>query len=68
MHSTMSRKVAAVTDGLSNTMMITECARPALRYRTRRRIQVPNTVTKDGWGWADPGFSGAPSTEPLMMA
>lgn len=59
MHSTMSRKIAAVTDGVSNTLMITECAgRPSV-YRTRRRIQVPNTVTKDGWGWADPGFSGA---------
>jgi prepilin-type N-terminal cleavage/methylation domain-containing protein/prepilin-type processing-associated H-X9-DG protein len=59
MHSTMSRTVAQVTDGLSNTMMIAECAgRPSV-YRTRQRIVVPNLVTKDGWGWADPGFSGA---------
>lgn len=59
MHSTMSRTVAQVTDGVSNTFMILECAgRPSV-YRTRQRVIVPNTCPKDGWGWADVGFSGA---------
>lgn len=59
MHTTMSRTIANVSDGLSNTMMIAEAAgRPAI-YMTRKRTMAPNVVTKDGWGWADPGFSGA---------
>ena len=59
MHTTMSRKIAQVTDGVSNTFMILECAGRPTFYRTRQRQAVPNQVTKDGWGWADPGFSGA---------
>lgn len=68
MHSTMSRRVAQVTDGLSNTFMIVECAGRPTFYRSRQRVvaTVPSganmgavLMNKDGWGWADPGFSGA---------
>lgn len=63
-HSTMSTKLAQISDGMSNTFSLVECAgRPSL-YRGRNHVQVsqsnPATYTpKDGWGWADVGNSGA---------
>ncbi|MCX7664589.1 MAG: DUF1559 domain-containing protein [Gemmataceae bacterium] len=48
--------IAAVTDGLSNTIMIGEDAgRPNLVQQGRDT----GAITADGWGWADPdcGFS-----------
>jgi len=59
MHSTQETKIAQIIDGTSNTMMIAECAgRPGV-WRSRQKIQIPGIVTKDGWGWADTGNSGA---------
>ena len=59
MHTTQETKLAQITDGLSNTMMIAEDAgRPSL-YRSTQRILQTNAVTADGWGWADTGNSGA---------
>jgi prepilin-type N-terminal cleavage/methylation domain-containing protein/prepilin-type processing-associated H-X9-DG protein len=59
MHSTKETKISEITDGMSNTLMIAECAgRPGV-WRSRLKVQVPGIVTKDGWGWADTGNSGA---------
>ncbi|MFO1020868.1 MAG: DUF1559 domain-containing protein [Planctomycetales bacterium] len=51
-----STRVAQITDGMSNTMMVGEDAgRPAI-YRAGKDTGL---FTKDGWGWADiqGGFS-----------
>jgi len=59
MHSTQETRIAQITDGLSNTMMIAEDAgRPSL-FRSTQRILDTTRVTADGWGWADTGNSGA---------
>jgi prepilin-type processing-associated H-X9-DG protein len=65
LHSTMATRLGQVTDGLSNTFMVVECAgRPGL-FRSNKRQQVHGRVSgstfspKDGWGWADTGNSGA---------
>ena len=64
MHSTMTTKLAQVTDGLSNTFMLVEDAgRPGL-FRSNKRQQVQGLTAAtfhptDGWGWADTGNSGA---------
>jgi prepilin-type processing-associated H-X9-DG protein len=59
MHSTQETKVAQITDGTSNTLMIGEDAgRPGV-WQSRQKIQFAGTVTADGWGWADTGNSGA---------
>ena len=65
LHTTMATKLGQVTDGLSNTFMVVECAgRPGL-FRSNKRTQVHGRVSgstfspKDGWGWADTGNSGA---------
>ena len=50
-------RAADISDGLSNSIMIAECAgRPQLWLVG---IPKPNKHTSDGWGWADPdtGFS-----------
>ena len=42
--------IAAITDGMSNTMMCVEDAgRPAIQILAT----ATGTTTKDGWGWAD---------------
>ncbi len=59
MHSTLATPIAAIVDGTSNTMMIVEDAgRPGI-WMGKTRQQLAGTVTKDGWGWADTGNSGA---------
>jgi prepilin-type N-terminal cleavage/methylation domain-containing protein/prepilin-type processing-associated H-X9-DG protein len=63
MHSTQETKVSQITDGTSQTLMLGEDAgRPGV-WRSRMKIQDSSgTVagcTKDGWGWADTGNSGA---------
>jgi prepilin-type N-terminal cleavage/methylation domain-containing protein/prepilin-type processing-associated H-X9-DG protein len=59
MHSTQETRIAQITDGMSNTMMLAEDAgRPSV-YRSTQRIVQTNIVTADGWGWADTGNSGA---------
>lgn len=59
MHSTSETPIAAITDGTSNTIMIVECAgRPGI-WGGKLRQQAVGAVTKDGWGWADTGNSGA---------
>jgi prepilin-type N-terminal cleavage/methylation domain-containing protein/prepilin-type processing-associated H-X9-DG protein len=63
MHSTNETPIAAITDGTSNTIMIVEdCGRPGV-WRGKSHQQLPSgvagSVTKDGWGWADTGNSGA---------
>jgi prepilin-type N-terminal cleavage/methylation domain-containing protein len=60
-------KLAAITDGLSNTIVIGEGAGRPTMYVSGRRINNPRVgniafgtrVTADGWGWADinGGFS-----------
>ncbi len=58
MHSTQETKVAEVTDGLSNTLMVCEDAgKPGVWIKGFK--QVAGKVTSDGWGWADTGNSGA---------
>ncbi|MBL9124778.1 MAG: DUF1559 domain-containing protein [Planctomycetaceae bacterium] len=50
-------RAADISDGLSNSIMIAECAgRPQLWLIGK---PYPNKHTSDGWGWADPntGFS-----------
>jgi prepilin-type N-terminal cleavage/methylation domain-containing protein len=45
-------RIAAVRDGVSNTLLFAETAgRPSLYYFNTQKD--PN-ATKDGWGWADP--------------
>jgi prepilin-type N-terminal cleavage/methylation domain-containing protein/prepilin-type processing-associated H-X9-DG protein len=45
-------QISDITDGLSNTIAITEDAgRPQLYVK---RVAVPNTFTKGGGGWAEP--------------
>jgi prepilin-type N-terminal cleavage/methylation domain-containing protein/prepilin-type processing-associated H-X9-DG protein len=61
------RPMSAVTDGISNTAMITEDAGRPLSYVDGTRSKNPrtgdaamnSTFVKDGWGWADinSGFS-----------
>jgi prepilin-type N-terminal cleavage/methylation domain-containing protein/prepilin-type processing-associated H-X9-DG protein len=59
MHSTQETKVAWITDGTSNTLMIGEDAgRPGI-FRTKSHILIPGILPSDGWGWADTGNSGA---------
>ncbi len=59
MHSTQETKIAQITDGTSNTMMLGEDAgRPGL-FWSKLRIQQTGRTTADGWGWADTGNSGA---------
>ena len=59
MHSTQETRVSQITDGMSNTLMLGEDAgRPGI-WRSRMKIQDPVFTTKDGWGWADTGNSGA---------
>src|SRR5262249_13270224 len=59
MHTTKETKISEISDGMSNTLMIAENAgRPGV-WRSRQKVQVPGIVTKDGWGWADTGNSGA---------
>jgi prepilin-type N-terminal cleavage/methylation domain-containing protein/prepilin-type processing-associated H-X9-DG protein len=59
MHSTKETRVSEITDGTSNTLMIAEDAgRPGV-WQSRMKVQVPGITTKDGWGWADTGNSGA---------
>lgn len=60
-------KLAAITDGLSNTIVIGEGAGRPSMYVSGRRVNNPRPgniafglrVTADGWGWADinGGFS-----------
>lgn len=59
-------KLSAITDGLSNTIVIGEGAGRPSMYVSGRRVNNPRTgiasglrVTADGWGWADinGGFS-----------
>lgn len=63
MHSTMSTKLQQISDGMSNTMLLVECAgRPSL-YRGSQHSQIMQSAVgykpSDGWGWADIGNSGA---------
>lgn len=45
-------KIAAVRDGISNTLLFAETAgRPSLYFVN---TQKDANATKDGWGWADP--------------
>jgi prepilin-type N-terminal cleavage/methylation domain-containing protein len=44
-------KIRDITDGLSNTMMISETSGRPARYNARR--QPAGIVVLDGWGWAD---------------
>lgn len=58
MHSTAETKIAEVTDGLSNTLMVCEDAgKPGVWVKGFK--QLPGQLTSDGWGWADTGNSGA---------
>ena len=64
MHTTMVTYFRDITDGMSNTFMLVECAgRPGL-YSGKNHVPVTNQTAasyspKDGWGWADTGNSGA---------
>ncbi|MDB5391055.1 MAG: xcpT 31 [Planctomycetaceae bacterium] len=58
MQSTQETRLAQVTDGLSNTLMICEDAgKPGVWVRGFK--QLPGVTSSDGWGWADTGNSGA---------
>jgi prepilin-type processing-associated H-X9-DG protein len=58
MHSTQETRIAQVTDGLSNTLMICEDAgKPGVWVKGLK--QLPGVTSSDGWGWADTGNSGA---------
>jgi prepilin-type N-terminal cleavage/methylation domain-containing protein/prepilin-type processing-associated H-X9-DG protein len=58
MHTTQETKISQITDGMSQTLMIAECAgRPGL-FVSRQKVATGGT-TSDGWGWADTGNSGA---------
>ena len=58
MHSTQETKVAQITDGMSNTLMVCEDAgKPGVWVKGFKQLQ--GQVTSDGWGWADTGNSGA---------
>jgi prepilin-type processing-associated H-X9-DG protein len=59
-------KIAAISDGLSNTAVIAEDAgRPAIYLRGKKSVNPRSGIvngkpfTEDGWGWADinAGFS-----------
>lgn len=64
--TTLPTRISMVTDGLSNTQMIVECAgRPTLYYFGKVSPQGPGCdtsedmpVTADGWGWADTEING----------
>jgi prepilin-type N-terminal cleavage/methylation domain-containing protein/prepilin-type processing-associated H-X9-DG protein len=67
MHTTQETKISQITDGMSQTLMIAECAgRPGL-FVSRQKVAVTSSMvppyksvtTSDGWGWADTGNSGA---------
>jgi prepilin-type N-terminal cleavage/methylation domain-containing protein/prepilin-type processing-associated H-X9-DG protein len=47
-------KVADITDGLSNTIMVVEDAGRPMLFRDGMAVTVAGVnTTKDGWGWAD---------------
>ena len=51
MHRNSTVRVADVTDGTSNTIMVTECAARPTVYR--RGIQPPEIQNDQGFGWID---------------
>ncbi len=59
MHSTEITRIAQISDGMSNTMMICEAAgRPGFYFGSSKK-RDPNKAPGDGYGWADIGNSGA---------
>jgi prepilin-type N-terminal cleavage/methylation domain-containing protein/prepilin-type processing-associated H-X9-DG protein len=48
---TQERAITSVSDGTSNTIMVTECAGRPNIYRNGTPT---GTITADGYGWADP--------------
>ncbi|MCX7411075.1 MAG: DUF1559 domain-containing protein [Planctomycetales bacterium] len=59
MHTSAITRIAEISDGTSNTMMVCEAAgRPGMYLGSSKKRNV-NLAPKDGFGWADIGNSGA---------